>query len=283
MTNLERSVMTLSCSDADNLPKVGDAGRIIELDGQLVQIMHNGVKVLAGGYYGDWMADIIRGLRGHHEPQEELVFHHLLRFVRQKSVFVELGAFWAYYSNWYLSDVFGSRAVCVEPDLNNMAVGQANIALNGHTAEFINACVGGAFHPSISMKRESDGVQVELPVFCMADVVRAANAACIEILHMDVQGAEHPFVSSMHDFVKAGRIRFLIVSTHHECISGSATTHQDCVHEIERMGGLILCEHTVQESFSGDGLIVASFFPGDRMITLPEISRNRASMSLFPS
>lgn len=275
--------MTLSCPDSDGLPKVRDAGKIIELDGCLVQMMHNGVKVLAGGYYGDWMSDIIRGLRGHHEPQEELVFHHLLRYVRQKSVFVELGAFWAYYSNWYLAAIFGSRAICIEPDLNNMAVGQANTALNGNSAEFINACVGAASQPSISMKRESDGVPVELPVFCMADVVRVANAACIEILHMDVQGAEHPFISSMHDFVKGGAVRFLVVSTHHACISGSATTHQDCVQQIEHMGGLILCEHTVQESFSGDGLIVASFFAGDRMITLPEISRNRTSTSLFRS
>jgi hypothetical protein len=265
--------MTLSCRDADALPKVANAGKIVEQDGQLVQVMHNGVKVVAGGYYGDWMADIIRGLRGHHEPQEELVFHHLLRFVRQKSVFVELGSFWAYYSNWYLAEVFGSRALCIEPDLNNMAVGQANI----------NACVGGEYRMSVAMPRESDRAQVHIPCFCMTNIVEAANTPCIEVLHMDVQGAELAFVSSMNEHVRAGRVRFLIVSTHHECISGSATTHQDCVSEIERMGGIILCEHTIGESYSGDGLIVASFFQGDQMIRLPEISRNRTATSLFRS
>lgn len=283
MTELERAVMTLSCLDADGVPKVPDAGKIIEYQGQLVQVMHNGLRVVAGGYHGDWMADVIRGLRGHHEPQEELIFHHLLRYVRQKSVFVELGAFWAYYSNWYLSSVFASRALCIEPDMNNMAVGQANLALNGHTADVINACVGAEHHMSVTISRESDGAQVDVPRYCMAEVVQAANTPCIEILHMDVQGAELPFLSSMHEHVKAGRVRFLIVSTHHELISGSPTTHQDCLSEIERMAGIVLCEHTIQESYSGDGLIVASFFAGDRPIKLPEISRNRTSTSLFRS
>ncbi len=86
--------------------------------------MHDGTKVVAGGYHGDWMADIIRSLNGHHEPQEELLFHHLLRYVRQRSTFVELGAFWAYYTNWYLGAVPFSRAVCIEPDAINMRVGQ---------------------------------------------------------------------------------------------------------------------------------------------------------------
>lgn len=281
MNELERFVMTVSCRDSDVLPKVVDAGYITEHDGMKVQIMHNGIKVLAGGYHGDWMSDIIRSLRGHHEPQEELLFHHLLRYARQKSTFVELGAFWAYYSNWYLWAIPYSKAICVEPDSNNMSIGQTNLRLNKQEATFVNACVGQVFYPDIEITRESDGVKVHVPCYDMDAVLEASQDECIEILHMDVQGAEYPFISSMQQAVSVGKIRFLVVSTHHELISGSKTTHLDCMEEIVRMGGHILCEHSVEESYSGDGLIVASFFASDRVIQTPQISRNHPSNSLF--
>ena len=46
-------------------------------------------------------------------------------------------------------------------------------------------------------------------------------------------------------------------------------------------GGVILAEHSVDESYSGDGLIVASFRASDREIRLPVLSRNRRLESLF--
>ncbi len=281
MSELERFVMTVSCRDSDLLPKVSDAGRISEHDGMDVQIMHNGLKVVSGGYHGDWMSDVIRSLQGHHEPQEELLFHHLLRYARQKTTFVELGAFWAYYTSWYLWAIPYSRAICIEPDSNNMSVGQTNVRLNKLEATFINACVGQTSNHDIAVTRESDGVIVHIPCYDMDAVLQAADGECIEILHMDVQGAEYSFISSMQQAVRSGKVRFLVVSTHHELISGVKTTHQDCIEEIVRMCGHILCEHSVEESYSGDGLIVASFFASDRGIQVPQISRNHPSNSLF--
>jgi hypothetical protein len=95
--------MTASCRDCDGIPKVADAGKVIADHGEMVQIMHNGVKVVAGGYYGDWMTAIIRELRGHHEPQEELAFDALLRFVPDDGTMLELGGHWSYYSLWFLA------------------------------------------------------------------------------------------------------------------------------------------------------------------------------------
>src|SRR4051812_31657526 len=43
--------LTLRCRDTDPIPKVADAGSVH--DG--VQLMHNGVRVVEGGYYGAWM------------------------------------------------------------------------------------------------------------------------------------------------------------------------------------------------------------------------------------
>ncbi|ESX91350.1 hypothetical protein X756_04230 [Mesorhizobium sp. LSHC412B00] len=48
------------------------------------------------------------------------------------------------------------------------------------------------------------------------------------------------------------------------------------------LGAIILAEHDVQQSYSGDGLIAASFFSEDRRIELPLVSLNNAHLSLFP-
>jgi hypothetical protein len=53
MSAQARIEMAVSCRDADPIPKVKGAGRIISLpDGRRVQIMHNGVRVVVDGYYG---------------------------------------------------------------------------------------------------------------------------------------------------------------------------------------------------------------------------------------
>jgi hypothetical protein len=133
----------------------------------------------------------------------------------------------------------------------------------------------------MELVRESDRQKVQVPCLDMDATLEAAEADCIEVLHMDVQGAEYPFIQSMRKAVSAGKVRFIVVSTHHELISQSATTHEDCMREIVAMGGHIFCEHNVVESFSGDGLIVASFFPCDRTLEFPSITRNQAATSLF--
>ena len=193
---------------------------------------------------------------------------------------VEVGAFWAYYTNWWLGAVPDSRAVCVEPDANNMEIGRANLALNGRSATWVVASVGdpSAEGPFV---RESDGAAVSLPCHSLVSLLASLGDPAVEMLHLDCQGAELPFLESVHRPAREVRLRFVMVSTHHRSISGSPTTHDDCLRLLQDAGATILAEHSVQESFSGDGLIVASFLPADAGIELPSISRNRPRDSLF--
>lgn len=285
MNELERTLMTIGCRDTDAIPKVPGAGTIVRDGEHQVQIMHNGLRVQAGGYYGDWMAQIIRGLQGHHEPQEELVFHHLLRYVRNNTRMAELGAFWAYYTLWYLKEIPGSTALCVEPDAYNLSVGRNNAWLNQmlERVAFRNAWIGGQAAPAVAGRTENSGGDIQLPVMNMDSVLEAAGGQPLELLHMDVQGAELGFIHSMRDAVGRGLVRFAMVSTHHSSISGSTTTHPDCVDALRTLGANVLVEHDVVESFSGDGMILASFYREDAWLKFPEISRNRAQTSLFGS
>src|SRR3990167_7483257 len=71
---LSRVAQTISIRDVDYIPKVAQAGQCFEEDGLCYQLMHNGLKVLQDSYYGKWGTDIIEGLQGHHEPQQEKNF-----------------------------------------------------------------------------------------------------------------------------------------------------------------------------------------------------------------
>lgn len=271
-----RITVTLACRDSDPIPKVRDAGRIFDLEGEPVQVMHDGTLVLAGGYYGTWMSRIIADLHGHHEPQEELLFHALLAHVRPGTLLVELGAYWAFYSNWYLGAVPGSRAVCVEPEAANLEVGRRNLGLNGREAELIRACVGETYRPAAG--DAAAGIEA-VECLDMPALAERIGREPIELLHMDVQGAETGFLRSMRRTEAAEQVRFMVISTHHESISGSPSTHEDCLAELRGQGAVILAEHSVAESFSGDGLIVASFAPRDRWLRLPPMSRAPGELS----
>jgi FkbM family methyltransferase len=265
-----RIAMTLSCNDCDTIPKVEGAGFISCTGNTYLQTMHNGIKVKAGGYDGWWMAAIIARLQGHHEPQEELLFHHLLKHVNHDSLIVELGSNWAYYSNWYLKSVPGSSAVCVEPDPELMELGRFNIALNNNKARFIQAYIGFEEKPATTHDTLLEPI---VPHWNISTLSRAVEFAPIEMLHLDIQGAEFSFLESFFISDQQSKVRFIVISTHHEMISGSPTTHRDCIESLRKLGAVVLTERSIEESYSADGLIIASFNPADADMVLPKISR----------
>ena len=277
-----RAAVTISCRDAESLPKVADAGRVIDTPSGPVQIMHNGLRVRYGGYYGDWMANVIHGLRGHHEPQEEWCFAEVLRYCRPRTTILELGAFWSYYAMWFLHDVPFARACCIEPDPEHLAIGRDNMRLNGLAGEFVQAAIGGTAAESAEFATEA-GQALTIPLHDAVSAAAAFALDAIELLHVDIQGAELALLRSASPLFRHGRIRFVFVSTHHVSISGSTTTHRDCLELLRAHAAHVLCEHDVDESFSGDGLIVAALRPEDRDIPLIGVSRCRRADALFPS
>ena len=66
----KRILDALYCPDNAHIPRVPHAGRIENG----CQIMHNGLKVSPGSYYGYFYRRMLLRNRGVHEPQEERVF-----------------------------------------------------------------------------------------------------------------------------------------------------------------------------------------------------------------
>lgn len=278
--NRRRIELAVSCRDSDLLPKVDGAGHV--RDG--VQLMHNGVRVEADGYQGPWMTEIIERLRGHHEPQEELAFHVVIERLAATStrpVVIELGAWWSYYTLWARTKIPSARAFCIEPDPAYLEQGKRNVALNGiDDVTFHQAAIGSGPTPPQPFECESDGLRHDVPFEGLGSLLERFGLARADLLLVDIQGAEVPLLDGGRDLLRDGAVRFMVISTHHHRISGDPLTHQRCVMLLQELGGHILCEHTVAESFTGDGLIVVSFDPQDRDLTIVT-SRCRVGDSLF--
>lgn len=282
LNEFERRDLTISCRDTDYIKKVKGAGSITVIDSEKCQLMHDGTIVALGGYHGEWMADIITKLQGHHEPQEEKLFHEVLKRIGPNATMIEFGCFWAYYSLWFNRAIKNATNICCEPDPHNIKIGKRNVKLNSAKGfTFMQTAAGTDDGETITINLDSDpSTKSEVVVRTVDSIAKEKNIDFLDMLHLDVQGFELDALVGAKSMISAGKVRFLFVSTHHYSISQRANIHQECLDFIKEQGGHIIASHTVAESFSGDGLIVASFSDEDKDFTV-ETSICHTDKSLF--
>ena len=272
---------TVACRDTDVLPKVPNAGGLVERDGVRLQIMHNGLVVEAGCYYGPMMTAIIADLHGHHEPQEEVVFDTMIRRLADSSdaepVIVEFGSFWAYYTMWFCRALPHARGVCLEPDPVYLSVGRRNAELNGlsERISFLAGAVGEFPGTELEFRTESTGASVTVGQFDLESLCTETGVTGVSLAMVDIQGFESVLLPRAADLLRSGFVRFLLVSTHHQLISGNFLTHQETRDLLVGLGAHIIAEHAIGESCSGDGLIAVSFDPADTDLHV-DVSRVRS-------
>ena len=244
---LQRALGTISADDCDSIAKVPLAGEIFDDEDVSYQLMHNGVKIMTHSYYDvQWLTDVIYGLKGHHEPQEEQVFHEVLKYMPENATMLELGSYWGYYSLWFAQEIKGNvRNYLVEPDVRRLEIGRKNFELNQKTGIFRRGYVGvfsdtGHYCPDIT-----GAEYISIDSFMEQEGIDHVN-----LLHADVQGGEYGMLLSCIEHLKD--IDYFVISTHDYWVY-----HLPCLNFLEAHGYVILAEHTPQESCSCDGLIVA--------------------------
>ncbi len=244
---MNRALKTISGTDCDYIPKVKDAGEIF-FNGELFyQLMHNGVKIVLNSYYDvQWATDVIYGLKGHHEPQEEKCFYEVLKYIPENATMLELGSFWAYYSLWFAFSIKGAKNYLIEPDPKRLEVGKKNFALNNKVGIFKQGCVGKIIDEDLVHLKDVEQVILE-------DFIEKEKIEHIHILHADIQGSEYDMLKTLKRNIY--KIDYFFISTHG--YEGINSTHLDCISYLKNHNFIILAEHTHKESCSGDGLIVA--------------------------
>jgi FkbM family methyltransferase len=237
-------------NDCAEIPKVPDAGRCVsDLDGPC-QIMHNGLKVKLGTYYGDLNTTIIEKLHGHHEPQEELAFHRVLQHLPETPVMIEAGSYWGYYSLWFKKERPSGSVFLIEPIDDRLEIGISNFRLNNMKGEFLRAYVGATCKPAHSVKMEGTVVK-DVERISIDEFMTRYGISHVDLLHADVQGAELDLLEGAEKALRGGRLSYIFLSTHGERV------HDDCTNRLTRQNFQIIASHTRAESFTTDGLIVA--------------------------
>ncbi|QVL57834.1 MAG: FkbM family methyltransferase [Simkaniaceae bacterium] len=243
----ERTITTINCNDADYIPKVPIAGKFINHDGLLCQVMHNGVLIAQGCYYEGpslyWMTDIIYGLKGHHEPQEEKAFYEVLKCIPKGGKMLELGSYWAYYSLWFHKNIPDSENYLIEGNYQNLCIGFRNFQLNGYVGNFFHGYLGTKTDPLIM---ENSGELIVIDEF-----LDEHSIDYLDVLSSDIQGAEYAMLLGSKQAMKDHRIHYFFISTHGEAL------HLKCIELLKEYDYHIVAEHNLSESYSADGLIVA--------------------------
>jgi FkbM family methyltransferase len=212
--------------------------------------MHNGIRTYTNTHYGSYNLEVIRRLRGHHEPQEELVFSEVLKRIPSNGSMIELGSFWAYYSLWFLKEIENGKTILVEPVPSALRAGQLNFELNDREGTFVRAAVGA--HPASEAPIELWRGRTEFVATTTVDELMSVHDfSSVNLLHADIQGAEVSMLHGARGALEDRAIEWMFISTHGENI------HQKCLQVIRRFGYRIHVAHTPAESFSVDGLIVA--------------------------
>jgi hypothetical protein len=233
----QRTKTVLACPENALIPRVPQAGQI---DGEF-QIMHNGIKVLVGSYYGEGPIELLRQNRGVHEPQEEYIFQEVLKYIPERGVILELGAYWAFYSMWFCREVKNAQAFLVEPESGNLVFGKRNFEANRLSGKFTRALVGAAPSQNTS----------EVEVISVDHLMAEQKLEAIHLLHSDIQGHELEMLEGSKEALRKKRISYLFISTHSE------TLHSDCEKFLASFGYLSLASVSPKESYSMDGILVA--------------------------
>ncbi|EKO36164.1 methyltransferase FkbM domain protein [SAR86 cluster bacterium SAR86E] len=238
----KRIDICLSSPDNFKIPRCAGAGSI--KNGK--QLMHNGIKVNVGSYYGPEKTVLLTENNGVHEPQEELLFQLVLEYIdrnnKSKPTMIELGSFWAFYSLWFKQKFTDSNVFMVEPESFNIESGKRNFKLNNKEGTFINAFVSDIHENEKTSRTRTvsvDGLKEEFAI------------TNIDILHSDIQGYELAMLEGAKDILSNHSAEFLFISTH------SNELHYDCIQNIKDHDYRIICDIDLNDTFSEDGLIVA--------------------------
>lgn len=239
----ERVREGVCCTDTDSIEKHPNAGKVFKDEPIPYQVMHNGIKVTLYGYNGQWMSDLIYGLKGHHEPQEERAFYEVLKYIPKNAVMIELGCSWAYYSLWLNSQIQNAQNFLIEPSSDWINIGIQNFALNNKKGTFIQG-YAGLFPRDSTLTEGAKQILVD-------EFLKEYNLEHVHMLHSDIQGQEFEMLKSATDSIRSKKIAFLFISTHSEGV------HNDCLDFFKEHDYRVIVHHTPKESFSCDGLIVA--------------------------
>jgi FkbM family methyltransferase len=256
---------TFECKDIDIIPKVHNAGEIITHDGYPCQVMHNGVLIHEGCYHMDWMTNIIKKMKGHHEPQEEKIFYEVLKYVKDGGVMIECGSFWAYYSLWFHKEIKNANNIMIEPHPDKFEMGKHNFNLNNFNGNFLQMKLGEEYIENSDY--EEGNIHYTVPQITIDWLIENEKLEYVDMVHGDMQN-EVMLLNGCKNSLKEQKINFIILGTH--------SNNCQSIDLLEKFNYHILTSVEISESYFDDGLILAC---SDKIFT--EVNKDNFIVSKY--
>lgn len=218
------------------IPRVAGAGNI----DHGFQTMHNGLQVSTGDYYGLPISKMLYMNKGVHEPEEEKMFLDTITRMPANPVMIEMGSFWAFYSMWFLKATTNGTVYMIEPEKENLRIGEKNFKKNNLIPSFDNYFIG--------KKSSAEG---NTPVICLDDYIDKKKISHINIAHADIQGFESELLEGASKCLQLRMIDYFFVSTH------TNELHYHCMNNLIEHGYKVVFHVDLTKAASFDGFILA--------------------------
>ena len=192
-------------------------------------------------------------LTGCYEPQETAL---LAQMLRPGMTFVDVGANWGYFS-LVASPLVGptGRVVSVEADPRACQALRANIARNGFdfatvlelaasdrpgTLRLQEYAEGsndsGNYGLTSTTTTQPDGRRFDVPARPLDDALEDAGIDRIDVLKMDIEGAEAPALRGLDRRLRTGRIRQILLEVHPHHLRDQGSSVEEVVGSLRRHG-----------------------------------------------
>jgi len=189
---------------------------------------------------------------GRYEPQETFLLQRLLT---PGQTFVDVGANWGYFTMLAAARVGSSgRIISIEPHPQILALLKANVVQNGISwATVVEAAIAASqgtktlngFDPAgdkwgtsfLTGSHSTDREQsFEVVTARLDDVLDAHGVDRVDLLKMDIEGAEALAIKGMTRGLVSGRYPRILLELHPQLITSHGTTAQDVLSELLQHG-----------------------------------------------
>jgi FkbM family methyltransferase len=194
-------------------------------------------------------------ITGRYEPQETMLLQRLLR---PGMTFVDVGANWGYFT-LAAAHLIGpsGRIVCVEADPRACETIRANIARNSLSnvtlaavaADDTPGVIGlqaygeetggsGNFGLAATTTTIAGSARFEVPARRLDDVLDEADVEDVDLMKMDIEGAEARALSGLQRRLASGRVKRLILELHPAHLRDQGCSAAEVVAHLQEYGYL---------------------------------------------
>ncbi len=229
-----------------------------------IQYFFDGSKTIYPHVSDEFMHQVFTLTKGAPEPDEIILFLKILKKIPQKSVMFELGAGQGFYSI-----LAGTRLpqIClflIEANPHFFQIIKANMNLNelSSRSHILHKAIDRIDDKMVYLEEDGYGSSIHtygdytVQTITVDSIAKAYKLSHIDIIHMDIQGAEYNALNGMKELLSQKRVSYIFIATH------KSQLHSLCLGYLQTFHYQILYSRDPNNSSSFDGILIGAM-PGN--------------------